>query len=154
MKPSDTPLTADPVASCATLVMDTVPLLMRTIRQEMRRQRPAEISMPQFRALRILQRHPEISLSQMAQCLDLTLATTSKLVDVLEKHALVARVGCPTDHRKLMISLSTLGAETLEQAREAAETRLAELLAQLSADDCAAVAAAMLALRAVVGSEG
>jgi DNA-binding MarR family transcriptional regulator len=133
--------------------MDTVPLLMRTIRHEMRRQRPAEISMPQFRALRILEHHPESSLSQMAQCLDLTLATTSKLMDVLEKHDLVSRVGCPTDRRKIMLTLSAHGMATLAQMRLATETRMAEVLARLGADDRASVEQAMRALRAAVQSE-
>lgn len=150
MKVNNNPIPSDPVETCAAMVMDTVPMLMRTIRHEMRHRRPAEISMPQFRALRILQHHPEISLSSMAQHLDLTLATTSKLMDVLEKHELVARIVCPTDRRQIMLSLSAHGMKTLEEVRQAAEARLAGLLARLDADDRAAVERAMLALRAAI----
>ena len=56
----------DAVDACARLVMETVPLLMRVIRREMRRQQPGELSWPQFRTLRILRRHPCLSLSQLA----------------------------------------------------------------------------------------
>ncbi len=153
MKVTTDPIPTDPIETCAALVMDTVPLLMRTIRHEMRRRRPADISMPQFRALRILQHHPEISLSSMAQHLDLTLATTSKLMDVLEKHELVERIVCPTDRRQIMLSLSAHGAATLDEVRQAAEARLAGLLAHMGDDDRVAVQRAMVALRAAVHSE-
>lgn len=139
---------------CAGLVMEMVPLLMNTIRHEMRRQRPAELSMPQFRTLRILQRHPDISLSQLAARLDLTLATTSKLIDVLEKHGLVLRACCADDRRKLLLSLTAQGSAALHDVWQATQGRLGEILATLTDEDRAAVERAMSALRTAMLTSG
>lgn len=139
-----------PVDECARLVMETAPLLMKAIRGEMRQQRPAELSLPQFRTLSILQRHPGVSLSQLAVRLDLTLASASKLIDVLAKHALVTREACTTDRRKIVLLLTAHGAATLDTMWQATHARLAELLATLSDEDHAAVAQAMRALQTVL----
>lgn len=138
---------------CAGLVMETVPLLMRTMRREMRQRRPAELSMPQFRALRVLHRHPRMSLSDLAQRLDLTLASTSKLIDVLVKHDLVQRDGCPTDRRRIELQLSEHGHASLSAVWQAAHARLAEALAQLNAEERAVVSQAMRALQSVLSTD-
>ena len=130
--------------------METVHLLMHTMRHEMRQQRPAELSLPQFRTLRILQRHPGLSLSQLAARLDLTLASASKLIDVLEKHALVLRTSSLADRRQIVLQLSEHGCATLEKVEVATHARLAEILASLSVEDRAAVLQAMQALHAVL----
>ncbi|MHB9131667.1 MAG: MarR family winged helix-turn-helix transcriptional regulator [Armatimonadota bacterium] len=136
------------------MVMHTAPLLMRTIRGEMRRQRPAELSLPQFRTLSILQRHPEISLSQLAARLEITLASASKLIDLLAKHGLVSRESSLTDRRKIVLQLSDHGRSTLDTAWQAAHARLAEMLETLDADDQVAVARAMHVLHAVLENDG
>jgi len=144
------------VDACAAMVMETTTLLMRAIRREMRRQRPAELSMSQFRALRILRRHPDLSLSHLAARLDLTLASASKLIDVLEKHGLTARDASLTDRRKVALRVTAHGGHILAAAERAAHANLAEMLTTLSADDRAAVAQAMRALHATLddGAEG
>lgn len=128
------------------MVMETAPLLMRMIRCEMRRQQAGELSWPQFRTLRIMRRHPSLSLSQLAARLDLTLASASKLIDVLEKHGLTAREADAADRRKIMLHLTAHGQAMLDTAECAAHARLAETLAALNDDDRAAVAQAMRAL--------
>lgn len=130
--------------------METANLLTRLMRREMRRQRPAEISLPQFRTLRILQRHAGLSLSQLAVRLDLTPASASKLIDVLAKHELVERRCSPTDRRKLELYLTGHGRDTLDQAEAATQRALVEMLQALPEERRAVVLEAMQTLQAVL----
>lgn len=144
------------VDECAGLVMETVPLLMRTMRREMRQNQPAELSMPQFRTLRILHRHPGMSLSGLAGKLDLTLASASKLIDVLVKHELVQRESSAADRRRIELQLTECGRATLDNAWQKAHARFTEKLTQLSEGDRALVSEAMRALQTIlsVDSQG
>ncbi|HOS42479.1 MAG TPA: MarR family transcriptional regulator [Armatimonadota bacterium] len=136
---------------CAGLVMETMPLLMRIMRRA--NGRVAGLSMPQFRTLRILHRHPGLSLSALAEKLDLTLASASKLIDVLVKHDLVARVYSLSDRRRVELRLSAQGQAMLASMWQAAHTRLTDALGQLSDGDRALVIQAMRALQTALAVE-
>jgi len=136
-------------ADCAALVMETVPLVMRTIRAEMRSRRPADLSVPQFRALAFARRNPGASLSELAEHLGLTLPATSALVDLLVARELIDRALNPNNRRRVTLTLTALGASTFASAHADARDRLAELLAALSADERADVVRAMRLLRPV-----
>src|SRR5262245_44148028 len=136
-------------ADCATLVMETVPLVMRAIRTEMRRRRPADLSVPQFRALAFVRRNPGASLSDVAEHLGLTLPTTSTLIDLLVARELVDRAPKPTNRRRVTLTLTELGASTYAAAHSDARSSLADRLAGLSNDERATVARAMRLLRPV-----
>lgn len=150
MKPLDE-LTVPRVDECAGVVMETVPLLMRVIRRG--NGQVTGLSMPQFRTLRVLHRHPGMSLSALAEKLDLTLASASKLVDVLVKHDLVEREYSLSDRRRVELRLSAQGHEVLTAMWQASHARLAEVLAQLSDAERALVIQAMRALQTALTVE-
>lgn len=153
MKPL-TDLSILPHDHCARAVLETVPLLMRTIRQEMRQQRPAELSLPQFRTLHILQRHPGSSLSQLAARLDLTLASASKLIDVLVKHDLVFREASQTDRRKIVLLLTEYGSNTLATVEQSTHARLIDVLSALPEDEQQIITHAMHTLQSILEERG
>ncbi len=64
---SDKPNQGVTSAECASKVMDTVPLLMRFIRSDMRSHSAATLSIPQLRSLAFLNRNPGASLSDLAE---------------------------------------------------------------------------------------
>ncbi|MDH7602424.1 MAG: MarR family transcriptional regulator [Armatimonadota bacterium] len=130
--------------------METISAVHRAIRREMRRARPGEISMQQFRALGIIAHHPGASLSLVAQHLGLTTASVSRLVDGLVKSGLVDRADAPEDRRKLVLTLTEKGLAVLETTKSSALGRLARMLMQLSESELSAVSEAMAALRRVV----
>lgn len=79
-------------------LLEVVPVIMRTIRAEMRSHRGADMSVVQFRALLFLNRNPGTSLSAVAEHLDLTLPTVSKMIDGMVANHLVTREDfLPTD---------------------------------------------------------
>ena len=131
-------------------VIEATNLLARMLRRELRRRRPEEISQPQFRALRMVKRHAGLSLSHLAMHLELTLASASKMVDVLEKHNLVERRSSPDDRRKLELYLTPRGLDTFDQAERATERILAEILETLPEERLGVVAEAMQVLNAAL----
>ena len=83
--------------TCAHELMDTAPKIVQSIRIEMRGGHGADLSIPQFRTLRYIQRNPDTSLSDLADHLGLTLPSVSKLVDGLVHKELIIRQ--EFDHR-------------------------------------------------------
>ncbi len=117
---------------CALEVMETVPLVMRFIRAEMRRQGANELSVLQFRALGFLNRNPGASLSELAEHLGITRATASAIVERLVRRGLVNRTDDPQERRRLILTLTANGLELLQQARQATYSSVAGVLSELS----------------------
>jgi DNA-binding MarR family transcriptional regulator len=142
---SDSPM----VETCAAAVMDTVPLVMRIIRAEMRSHRTPDLSVPQFRALLYVNRHAGASLSDVAEHLGLTLPSVSKLVDKLVARRLITRESAPEDRRRMILTLTPDGQAALQAAAQATQTRLANLLSTLSPDELTTIVEAMTMLHRV-----
>jgi DNA-binding MarR family transcriptional regulator len=117
---------------CAWEVMETVPLVMRFIRAEMRQQGKPVLSVSQFRALVFLNLSPGAPLCEVADYVGVTRPTASALVDRLVRYGLVDRIHHPRQRRHIMLTLTTAGSQLLQQTREAARSQLASLLADLS----------------------
>ena len=139
-------MTASP-AECAREVLDTMPLIMRTLRSEMRSHRTPDLTVPQFRTLMFLHRHTGASLSDVADHMGLTLPSMSKVVDGLVARGLVARQTPPEDRRRVSLTLTASGQVTLQSARTATQACLAEALKTLSEAQRTSIIDAMRALR-------
>ncbi len=133
----------------AALLVDVVPLVMRSMRREMRRAVPVELSVPQFRALTFLNRHSGASLSDLAGHLGLTPPSASKLVDGLVERGLVGRDTPPDDRRRVTLTLTEAGRSDLARAREVTVAHLSRQLQSLSAGERERLVGAMLALQQV-----
>jgi DNA-binding MarR family transcriptional regulator len=120
---------------CAREVMETVPLVMRCIRTEMRSRRSPSLSIPQFRVLTFLSHRPGAPLSGVAEHLGVTRSTASAIVDRLVRRKLVSRTAHPQERRCVVLTLTPTGAQHLQQAREAAWGHMTKVLAGLSAAD-------------------
>jgi DNA-binding MarR family transcriptional regulator len=120
---------------CAWEVMETVPLVMRFIRAEVRSSRAPSLSVSQLRVLTFLSRTPGAPLSSVAEHLGVTRSTASATVDRLVRHRLVSRTVHPQERRCVVLMPTPAGVQHLQQAREAACTRMAKVLAGLSAAD-------------------
>jgi DNA-binding MarR family transcriptional regulator len=131
---------------CAHAVLDAVPLVMRSIRHEMRSHRAPDLSVPQFRALVFLSRHQGSSLSDVAAHLGLTAPSTSVMVNGLVSRDLVARRTDPTDRRRVTLALTPPGREAMESAYKMTESRLGDRLAELPEPGRAVIVEAMRAL--------
>jgi DNA-binding MarR family transcriptional regulator len=128
---------------CVSLVMEVVPQIMKVIRSEIRSHRPSDLSVPQFRILNFIRRHPGASLSHLAEHMGLALPSASKMTDTLVQRGLVIREMSSKDRRRVTLSLTEEGASLIQSAREATRIRLANRLANLSDDDCRQVMQAL-----------
>ena len=125
----------DLLQTCARDLMEIAPQIVQSIRVEMRRGRGSELTIPQFRALRFIQRNPDISLSDLAEYLGLTLPSVSKLIDGLVKQTLILRQESKVDRRKMTLGLTDAGETIVNTSRAEAQANLARNLASLSQED-------------------
>jgi len=139
--------------ACATRVLDTVPLVMRFIRLQMRHRRAPGLSIPQFRALTFLKRNEGASLGPLAEHLGLSLPSTSRLVENLLRRGLVLRTSSPNDRRRLTLALTDDGREIVRIARKGTQGQLAQLLSRLPPGKRVEIVAAMTTLESVFNSE-
>ncbi len=109
-----------------------VPVVMHFLRAEARRHGTPFLSVPQFRVLVFLYRHPGASLSSAAEHLGVTCPTASVLVDRLVRRGLVDRSAYPQERRRIALTLTATGAQHLQQARGATRACVVRLLAGLS----------------------
>lgn len=128
---------------CAQKLMDTTPKIMQSIRAEMRSGHGTDLTIPQFRTLRFIQRNPDSSLSSLADHLGLTLPSVSKLVDGLVKQELINRQDATTDRRKITLVLTHNGESIVNAARASAQANIVKNLSCLSTDELRVVHQAM-----------
>ncbi len=128
-------------------ILETVPLVMRTMRAEMRRHRQADLSVPQFRTLAFLNRQPGASLNNLAEHLGLTPASTSKLVDGLVERHLVERQLSSEDRRRITLTLTSAGFAVWEESFHNTQAYFAKRLAGLAEADREMLEASMKLLR-------
>ncbi len=119
---------SDIVQDCARELMDTTPQIVQQIRIEIRSSRRQDLTIPQIRTLRFIQRHPDSSLLQLSEHLGLTPPSASKLVDGLVVHNLVSRNESQQDRRKLTLQLTGAGEEIVNTARAKAQQNLVDKL--------------------------
>lgn len=141
-------MTSSPEA-CAIDVLEIVPLVMRNIRREMRNNRGSDLSVPQFRTLAFLNNNEGASLSDVAEHIGLTLPSASKLVDGMVVRQIIIRKSSEEDRRRIMLSLSNLGKDTLHNSYQATLAYLAQLLDVLSEADRQVIMQAMNIMRPV-----
>jgi DNA-binding MarR family transcriptional regulator len=127
--------------------METIPLVMRFIRKEMRSRRAPSLSVPQLRVLTFLHHVPGAPLASVTEHLGVSRSTASAIVDRLVRRKLVNRTEDPQERRCVVLTLTPAGVQHLQQAREATSTRLAKVLAGLSAADLLHVTAGLTMLR-------
>lgn len=140
-------MTTTTTTAVAREVLETIPMVMRTIRCQVRSQRQSDLSVPQFRTLGYLHRHPGCTLSDVSEHVGLTLPAMSRLVDGLVHRELLTRNVSVDDRRRVELSLTKSGAAILEESRDMAQARLAEILEPLSPGEMEQVLTAMQHLR-------
>lgn len=118
--------------------------------RSLRQQTGGELTATQSSVLGSVARHGPISLSELASREQLSLPMISKVVANLEGRDLVTRVDDPDDGRVCLAEISPHGGEWLAASRERRDRWLAERLAALDGDACAAIAAAIPWLQCLI----
>ncbi|MBW4690918.1 MAG: MarR family transcriptional regulator [Lyngbya sp. HA4199-MV5] len=113
--------------------METVPMVMRFIRADMRvRGTYEELTVPQFRTLAFLDRNPGASLSELALHLGVTRATASANTERLVQRQFVDRCDHPEERRRVVLKLTEAGLEHLQSNRAQTRKYITDLLGSLT----------------------
>lgn len=143
----------DLARQCARDILDTVPPVMRFIRDQVRLRRTAGLSLPQFRTLIFSSRIKNPSLSAVAEHLGLSLPAMSRLINGLVAHKLVERQTVSTNRRQIALTLTARGRATLEVVRNEIRLQLADSLKGLPAAEQRTVQQAMRVLYKIFESK-
>lgn len=73
------------------------------------------ISMTQIHVLRQLEQHGTMSMSRVAELLDVSLSNATGIIDRMAERGLVERVRVPDDRRVVLVQPSALGIEALDE---------------------------------------
>jgi DNA-binding MarR family transcriptional regulator len=139
--------------ACGVELLEITPLIMRRIREEMRRRSMPGLTLPQFRALNYIRHRPCASLNDLAEHMGLTAATASKIVQKLVLQNVVERKDA-ADRRRISLSLTDLGAGVLEKAHAETLQHLAGNLKRLSQSELDTVAKGLQILDTVFSQGG
>ncbi|GJG94432.1 MarR family winged helix-turn-helix transcriptional regulator [Cupriavidus pauculus] len=93
------------------------------------------ITPPRFSALQIIDRNPDLKLTDLAQILGIARSGAVLLVDALEEMGLVRRVPSPTDRRAFGLALTAVGVKTLKEATAAVCAHDARIATGLSTEE-------------------
>jgi len=107
----------------------------------------------QLSTLSTLHAHGPMRSGELAQREAVTAPTMTRVLTALAERGLVAREPDPSDARSIRVSLTPAGAQVLARIRSERTALLGARLARLSADQRAALTAALPALEALVEAE-
>jgi DNA-binding MarR family transcriptional regulator len=133
-------------------VLAVLPLLNRIVGAEVRREAGEDTTIGQFRVLAHLADGP-LTLSMLAKRRRVSLQSMSELAQMLVERGWIARTPDPADRRQHLLQLTDSGLAHYQRTQEMTIRQLAPLLAQLSAEEMAAVRMALPALRRVLMQE-
>lgn len=119
------------------------PVLLRVGRELRREARAVGISPEQVSLLVAIKYAPGIGVRELAARERISAPALTKHVDRLERDGLVARTPSPDDKRRIGLTLTDDGQRTLRRVRSRRTAWLASRLRELSAEELAAVEAAV-----------
>jgi DNA-binding MarR family transcriptional regulator len=134
----------------AVAILETIPPLMRAIREQMRSGRAASLSVAQFRLLLFVRRNPGTNLSSAAEHLGTTLPAASQLVERLVRAEFMTRAQHPEERRRVELRLTDAGGATLAECDSRTRAWLCERLSALGESELDRLATTLGELRGVL----
>jgi DNA-binding MarR family transcriptional regulator len=105
------------------------------------------LSMSTWHVLVMLERHGDVSMSRLADLLDVSLSNATGLVDRMEERGLIERVRVPDDRRVVLVRVSEAGRNLLTEVEVLGDEMIRRVLGRLDERQLARVAAAMRDMR-------
>lgn len=147
---NSTPPNAAALSAVAERVLAVVPLVMREIRSEMRGDTPDDLTVPSFRMLIYVRKHPGCSVSAVAAHLGVTLPTASVAVDKLLTLGYLsvddAQAAASAKPRRRALRLSPRGTQTVARAMRSTTQAFAQRLHGVEAEALPALLDALATL--------
>jgi len=111
------------------------------------------VSLSQMHVLWLLQHHGEMSMSRLAELLDVSLSNATGLIDRMEEHALIDRVRVPDDRRVVLVRPTSAGLLALSETETSRRSRMRSVIGRLPDSDRPIVLAALRSLRRALSAE-
>jgi DNA-binding MarR family transcriptional regulator len=108
---------------------------------------PWDITPAQLRALRVLNRHGPIRLSELSDYLHIAARSATEVADALEARRLIERRPDPGDRRATLVELNEAGVSVLDAIRAARGAEADQAFGRLSETDRADLARLLRKLR-------
>ena len=131
---------------------ETLPELLTSVARELRGASqetlaPWDITPSSLRALRAVNHHGSMHLSQLSGRLHIAPRSATEVVDALESRGLVRRRPDPDDRRATLVEVTEHGASVLSEIREARGSQTERVFGQLSPSDQARLTRILRTLR-------
>lgn len=110
------------------------------------------VSMAQLHIMFTLQRGGEMTMSHLADVLNVSLSNATGLIDRLEERGFIARERVATDRRIVVVRVTRAGEQMLDEVDALSDALLRSVLDRLPASQLKVVGHAISALRAAVDS--
>lgn len=117
----------------ATIAMDA--FQQRVMAQHATEFTTLDVTMPQAKLLYVVATAGELSMSEIAARLGVTVSTSSGAVERLVEVGLLARSDDPNNRRQVRVSITEMGSTTLGQLRELSGRHLRTMLERVSDED-------------------
>ena len=111
------------------------------------------VSLTQMHVLWLLQHHGAMSMSRLAELLDVSLSNATGLIDRMDEHGLIERVRVPDDRRIVLVRPAVGGLQALSETESSKRERLRNVLGRLPASEQPIVLAALRSLRRALSAE-
>jgi DNA-binding MarR family transcriptional regulator len=113
----------------------------------------AGISMTHLHILWVLDHHGDLTMSRLAEMLDVSFSNATGLIDRMEERGLVERVRVPDDRRVVIVRASEQGARIRDEIEAVKQDRMRAILGRLQPDQLTRVLAALGDLQGAVVDE-
>lgn len=110
------------------------------------------VSMAQLHIMFTLQRNGEMTMSGLAEVLNVSFSNATGLIDRLEERGFIERSGVPTDRRIVLVRVTPAGERMLGEVDALSDELLRSVLERLPVSQLRGVAHAIAALREAVDS--
>jgi DNA-binding MarR family transcriptional regulator len=111
------------------------------------------VSLTHMHVLWLLQHQGEVSMSRLADLLDVSLSNATGIIDRMEEHGLIERVRVPDDRRVVLVRPTAGGLRALSETESAKRDRMRAVLGHLPASERPIVLAALRSLRRALSAE-
>jgi MarR family transcriptional regulator, organic hydroperoxide resistance regulator len=111
------------------------------------------LSMTQLHVLWLLEHHGAMTMSRLAELLDVSLSSATGLIDRMDEHGLIERVRVPDDRRLVLVQPTDGGRRALEESAETRRERLRAVAERLAPASRSAILRAFRDFRAALQAE-
>jgi DNA-binding MarR family transcriptional regulator len=111
------------------------------------------MSMTHMHVMWLIQHHGALSMSRLAELLDVSFSNATGIIDRMEERELIERVRVPDDRRVVLVRIAPKGNDALEETEALKHDRLTAILGHLDPTQVRRVAGALDDIRGAVAAE-